>query len=161
MRLLGLHENIAEDQIRVERVACYLIKRRYRYIFIYLSVSRLTRSQRTTFDEALDPVPYRPTRKFTRVLGAQSVSTGHEGLYVDAGLAFGRSFRVSWGPGGQLAHIGGPLRCFCRCSNHVLLLTVLISSVIHVDIIPMAADEEVSQTQLYLFTLPEALFCSL
>jgi nuclear pore complex protein Nup98-Nup96 len=73
----------------------------------------LTRSQRTTFDESLDPVPYRPTRKFTRVLGAKSVSTGQEGSYVDAGLAFGRSFRVSWGPGGQLARIGGPSRFLC------------------------------------------------
>ena len=31
---------------------------------------------------------------------------GKENLYRDAGLAFGRSFRVGWGPGGTLVHLG-------------------------------------------------------
>ncbi|KAF8583009.1 hypothetical protein K439DRAFT_1412588 [Ramaria rubella] len=85
----------------------------------------LDKAERASFDHALDPEPYRPTRKFARVQGAQSVSAGQEGSYVDAGLAFGRSFRVSWGPGGQLARIGG-----------------VSSSIVHVDVVPMVADEE-------------------
>ncbi|KAF8515568.1 nuclear protein 96-domain-containing protein [Gautieria morchelliformis] len=102
----------------------------------------LDRAKRTTFDESLDPVPYRPTRKFTRALGAKSVSTGQEGSYVDAGLAFGRSFRVSWGPGGQLARIGGSSRFLCIVFISVHALILLTSSVINVDVIPMAAEEE-------------------
>lgn len=31
---------------------------------------------------------------------------GMEGYVIDAGLALGRSFRVGWGPGGTLVHLG-------------------------------------------------------
>ncbi|KAJ3039189.1 hypothetical protein HDV00_012512 [Rhizophlyctis rosea] len=37
---------------------------------------------------------------------SESVTVGKEGLVVDAGLAFGRSFRVGWGPGGKLIVAG-------------------------------------------------------
>jgi len=45
-----------------------------------------------------------------RIQACQSISVGKEGAYADAGLAFGRSFRVSWGPGGLLTRIEGPSR---------------------------------------------------
>lgn len=38
--------------------------------------------------------------------------TGNEDAIVDAGLSMGRSFRVGWGPGGTIVHLGsicGPL----------------------------------------------------
>lgn len=46
-----------------------------------------------------------PARKFVRVV-RDSLVEGKEELYRDAGLAFGRSFRVGWGPGGALVHLG-------------------------------------------------------
>jgi hypothetical protein len=36
----------------------------------------------------------------------KSVVTGQEGSHADAGLALGRSFRVGWGPGGTIVHLG-------------------------------------------------------
>ena len=35
-----------------------------------------------------------------------SAVKGAENTTVDAGLALGRSFRVGWGPGGTIAHVG-------------------------------------------------------
>lgn len=49
---------------------------------------------------------YRPSRKYARVDGAASQVAGSEGCYTDAGLAFGRSFRVGWGPEGSIVHLG-------------------------------------------------------
>lgn len=56
-----------------------------------------------------------------------SAVTGNEGLFADAGLALGRSFRVGWGPGGKLIHLGAlcgpytakyvPLYWFVRVCN--------------------------------------------
>ena len=62
--------------------------------------------QRASFAHDLEPAPYRPTRKYARVESSASSVTGTEGAFVDAGLAFGRSFRVGWGPGGTLVHLG-------------------------------------------------------
>ena len=59
--------------------------------------------QRTSFAQ---PRVQPPSRKYIRVASAASASASHEGIYEDAGLAFGRSFRVSWGPGGKLVHLG-------------------------------------------------------
>lgn len=42
----------------------------------------------------------------TVVLASKSVVQNQEGSVVDAGLALGRSFRVGWGPGGHLVHLG-------------------------------------------------------
>lgn len=50
---------------------------------------------------ALEP----PARKFVKI-AKESLVEGKESLYRDAGLAFGRSFRVGWGPGGMLVHLG-------------------------------------------------------
>jgi hypothetical protein len=33
---------------------------------------------------------------------ATSIAKGKEGIFVDAGLALGRSYRVGWGPKGEL-----------------------------------------------------------
>lgn len=46
-----------------------------------------------------------PARKFVKI-AKDSMGYGKENLYRDAGLAFGRSFRVGWGPGGTLVHLG-------------------------------------------------------
>ena len=54
----------------------------------------------------MDTTVLRPTRKYARIEITSSVANGNEGSYVDAGLAFGRSFRVGWGPGGKLVHPG-------------------------------------------------------
>lgn len=47
-----------------------------------------------------------PPRKYLRVSASASISAGQENIYIDAGLAFGRSFRVGWGPRDKLAHVG-------------------------------------------------------
>ncbi|KAI0822929.1 nuclear protein 96-domain-containing protein [Trametes gibbosa] len=62
--------------------------------------------QRASFAHDIEPEPYRPSRKYSRVESAASAFVGHENSYIDAGLAFGRSFRVGWGQGGTLAHLG-------------------------------------------------------
>ena len=46
-----------------------------------------------------------PARKFQKI-GKESIADGRENIYKDAGLALGRSFRVGWGPRGQLVHVG-------------------------------------------------------
>ena len=80
---------------------------------------------------------------------------------MDAGLAFGRSFRVSWGPGGQLARIGGPSRFLYHIYIPVHLLILLISSIIHVDVIPMATEDEVSDNQYSNYLQPPTFHFSL
>ena len=62
--------------------------------------------QRASFAHDIESVPYRPSRKYARVDQSDSAVNGSEGAVVDAGLAFGRSFRVGWGPGGTLVHLG-------------------------------------------------------
>ncbi|TEB34188.1 hypothetical protein FA13DRAFT_1729669 [Coprinellus micaceus] len=62
--------------------------------------------ERASFAHDIEPALIRPSRKYARVDVASSISKDKEGAYVDAGLAFGRSFRVGWGPGGKLAHSG-------------------------------------------------------
>ncbi|CAE6383898.1 unnamed protein product [Rhizoctonia solani] len=47
-----------------------------------------------------------PIRKYERVSNDKSVTKSFVGAYMDAGLALGRSFRVSWGPNGELVHLG-------------------------------------------------------
>ena len=53
-----------------------------------------------------DPNPLRSYRKYSRVELPMSITCGKEGSIVDSGLMLGRSFRVSWGPKGQLVHFG-------------------------------------------------------
>ncbi|EJF57390.1 hypothetical protein DICSQDRAFT_157411 [Dichomitus squalens LYAD-421 SS1] len=62
--------------------------------------------QRASFADDIEPEVYRPSRKYARVESSASAFVGREGAYVDAGLALGRSFRVGWGPGGLLLHLG-------------------------------------------------------
>ncbi|KAI9069844.1 hypothetical protein FKP32DRAFT_1586561 [Trametes sanguinea] len=62
--------------------------------------------QRASFAHDIEPEPYRPSRKYARVDSSASAFAGREGAYIDAGLALGRSFRVGWGPGGTLVHLG-------------------------------------------------------
>ncbi|QRV91192.1 nucleoporin [Ceratobasidium sp. AG-Ba] len=71
----------------------------------------LTRSgfpaSRNALPEAPKPiVEDLPLRKFERVENDKSVTKSFAGAYMDAGLALGRSFRVGWGPDGQLVHLG-------------------------------------------------------
>jgi nuclear pore complex protein Nup98-Nup96 len=47
-----------------------------------------------------------PLRKYERVSNEKSLTKSFSGAYMDAGLALGRSFRVSWGPNGELVHLG-------------------------------------------------------
>ncbi|KAJ3813268.1 nuclear protein 96-domain-containing protein [Lentinula aff. lateritia] len=57
---------------------------------------------RPSFAKDVQPALTRPTRKYTRVDSTMSVAVGAEDALADAGLSFGRSFRVGWGPGGVL-----------------------------------------------------------
>ncbi|KAF8830523.1 hypothetical protein HHX47_DHR2000839 [Lentinula edodes] len=57
---------------------------------------------RPSFAKDVQPTLTRPTRKYTRVDSTMSVAVGAEDALADAGLSFGRSFRVGWGPGGVL-----------------------------------------------------------
>ncbi|KAI0739083.1 nuclear protein 96-domain-containing protein [Daedaleopsis nitida] len=62
--------------------------------------------QRASFAHDVEPELYRPSRKYARVESSASAFVGRENAYIDAGLALGRSFRVGWGPGGTLVHLG-------------------------------------------------------
>jgi nuclear pore complex protein Nup98-Nup96 len=59
-----------------------------------------------TFTKNAPTTMSRPARKFTRVPPELSLTVGRDGNYHDLGLSMGRSFRVGWGPGGTIAHIG-------------------------------------------------------
>ncbi|KZT69972.1 hypothetical protein DAEQUDRAFT_668616 [Daedalea quercina L-15889] len=89
--------------------------------------------QRASFAQDLDPAPYRPTRKYARVESSASTVTGTEGAFVDAGLAFGRSFRVGWGPGGTLVHLGA------LCSPRSTSKRSANTSVLHKTVVPFVA----------------------
>lgn len=56
---------------------------------------------------ATDPAPFRPHRTYSRPPLADSATAGRERNLVDAGLALGRSFRVGWGPQGELVSLKG------------------------------------------------------
>jgi nuclear pore complex protein Nup98-Nup96 len=65
-------------------------------------------------------------------ISASAVAGCEDGL-VDAGLAFGRSFRVGWGPGGTLVHLGR----LCAASSQID--TSANSSVITKTTVPLFA----------------------
>ncbi|KAG6334962.1 hypothetical protein ID866_4118 [Astraeus odoratus] len=67
---------------------------------------RLDSQERASFAHDVDPPIYRPSRKYARVEISASAVAGNENALVDAGLTLGRSFRIGWGPGGTLAHLG-------------------------------------------------------
>ncbi|KAG5642363.1 hypothetical protein DXG03_002960 [Asterophora parasitica] len=67
---------------------------------------RIDSIERASFAHDMEPPIYRPSRKYARVGTSESAVVGNEGSVFDAGLALGRSFRVGWGPGGTLVHVG-------------------------------------------------------
>ncbi|THV04722.1 hypothetical protein K435DRAFT_746502 [Dendrothele bispora CBS 962.96] len=67
---------------------------------------RLESRERASFAYDIEPPSHRPSRKYARVESSASVVKETEDALTDAGLAFGRSFRVGWGPGGMMAHTG-------------------------------------------------------
>ncbi|EDR08209.1 uncharacterized protein LACBIDRAFT_297625 [Laccaria bicolor S238N-H82] len=92
---------------------------------------RFDSRERASFAHDIEPPLYRPSRKYARVEINSSIANGKEGIYVDAGLAMGRSFRVGWGPGGTLLHLGsicGPLSTSAISANSsVVTLTKILS----------------------------------
>ncbi|EIW69491.1 hypothetical protein TREMEDRAFT_62352 [Tremella mesenterica DSM 1558] len=62
--------------------------------------------KRTSFGEPQSPPRLRVPRKYARVPLEQCTVGGSEGIRADGGLALGRSFRCSWGPNGELVHLG-------------------------------------------------------
>ncbi|KAL1707103.1 nuclear protein 96-domain-containing protein, partial [Schizophyllum commune] len=91
---------------------------------------------RASFGHDVDLVPQRPSRKYARVSSAASAVAGCEGYYADAGLAMGRSFRVSWGPGGRLVHLGSLCAPSSRPSQSAN------SSVVTITKVPMSSSTE-------------------
>ncbi|KAF9525060.1 nuclear protein 96-domain-containing protein [Crepidotus variabilis] len=91
--------------------------------------------ERASFGHDIDPPAFRPSRKYARVDIKSSVANGSEGAYFDAGLALGRSFRVGWGPGGQLVHLGSlciPTSPLNTTSNSsIITLTKSLPSLVH------------------------------
>ncbi|KAF6764293.1 nucleoporin nup189 [Ephemerocybe angulata] len=89
---------------------------------------------RASFAQDIEPAVLRPTRKYARVEISSSIANGLEGAYVDAGLAYGRSFRVGWGPGGTLVHSGS------ICTPYASSVTSSNSSVITLTKTPFPAE---------------------
>ncbi|GAA5901438.1 uncharacterized protein JCM6883_000213 [Sporobolomyces salmoneus] len=55
----------------------------------------------------LDPSPFRPYRTYTRVPLTDSITRNSENNLVDSGLALGKSYRVGWGPEGEIISLRG------------------------------------------------------
>ncbi|KAK7031341.1 nuclear pore complex protein Nup98-Nup96 [Favolaschia claudopus] len=98
---------------------------------------RVDSKERASFAHDIEP-PYRPTRKYARVESSESAVVGSEAALVDAGLAFGRSFRVGWGPDGTLMHPGS------LCAPTSSIQNSANSSVIFKTKIPICASGELS-----------------
>ncbi|KAG9123969.1 DNA-directed DNA polymerase gamma mip1 [Ceratobasidium sp. 392] len=77
-----------------------------------------------------------PLRKYERVETDKSVTKSFTGAYMDAGLALGRSFRVGWGPDGQLVHLGK----ICGVAAKDVLPSS--PSVVHVTQVPLLSNPE-------------------
>lgn len=97
--------------------------------------------QRASFAHDIEPVPYRPSRKYARVDQSDSAVNGNDGAVVDAGLAFGRSFRVGWGPGGTLVHLGA------LCSPLSTLKTSANSSVVTITKVQIFSSEPEDESE--------------
>ncbi|KDQ58796.1 hypothetical protein JAAARDRAFT_34652 [Jaapia argillacea MUCL 33604] len=96
--------------------------------------------ERTSFAQDLESVPFRPTRKYARVDISASVVAGSEGALLDAGLSMGRSFRVGWGPGGTLVHLGR------LCGPFSEPKTTANSSIITKTVVPLV-DQHTTDTE--------------
>ncbi|TRM65718.1 nuclear protein 96-domain-containing protein [Schizophyllum amplum] len=95
--------------------------------------------ERASFAHDVALVPQRPSRKYARVASSASAVAGSEGSFADAGLAMGRSFRVGWGPGGTLVHLGS------LCAPSSQPSQSANSSVITLAKVPMTSSSEHSQ----------------
>ncbi|KAJ7695132.1 nuclear protein 96-domain-containing protein [Mycena rosella] len=93
---------------------------------------RFESKERASFAQDIEPPAYRPSRKYARVESSESVVTGNEAALVDAGLAFGRSFRVGWGPGGTLVYSGA------LCAPSTSAKTSANSSIISITKVPIS-----------------------
>ncbi|KAG6908251.1 hypothetical protein DXG01_005585 [Tephrocybe rancida] len=96
--------------------------------------------ERPSFAHDIEPPVYRPSRKYARVESSESAVQGGEGAYFDAGLAFGRSFRVGWGPGGTLVHLGS------LCGPSTTTKTSANSSTVNRTVFPLYADATAGPT---------------
>ncbi|KAF7309606.1 SNF2 family helicase [Mycena indigotica] len=99
---------------------------------------RFEPTQRASFAQDVDPPIYKPTRKYARVDRAESAVVGGEAAMVDAGLAFGRSFRVGWGPCGLLAHPG------TICAPNTPVKTTANTSTIFRTLAPIVNSDDLS-----------------
>ncbi|KAH7345325.1 nuclear protein 96-domain-containing protein [Rhizoctonia solani] len=82
-----------------------------------------------------------PVRKYERVPTEKSVTKSFAGAYMDAGLALGRSFRVSWGPNGELVHLGR----ICGVAEKDSLPSS--PSVVNVSKVPLLSNQEDVEVQ--------------
>ncbi|WWC85271.1 uncharacterized protein L201_000133 [Kwoniella dendrophila CBS 6074] len=82
----------------------------------------------------ISPPRLRQPRKYTRVTESESIAQGQEGIRSDAGLALGRSFRCSWGPNGELVHLGK----ICAPSTKI---TPEVNAVIHIEKVEILAGD--------------------
>lgn len=90
---------------------------------------RTVAQERASFAHDIEPVAFRPSRKYARVESSASIVNGAEDAVVDAGLAFGRSFRVGWGPSGNLVHLGqlcGPLSTRKHTANTSVVMKTAV-----------------------------------
>ncbi|AAW41481.2 nucleoporin nup189, putative [Cryptococcus deneoformans JEC21] len=103
--------------------------------------------KRTSFGETQISLPkLRQPRKYARVTEEESVAKGAEGLRVDAGLASGRSFRCSWGPNGELVHIGK----ICSPTESVRADTDAVVYIEKVEVLSEETEVETSKSQRLL-----------
>ncbi|KAJ7355529.1 nuclear protein 96-domain-containing protein [Mycena albidolilacea] len=98
---------------------------------------RFESKERASFAHDIEP-PYRPSRKYARVESSESAVTGNEASLVDAGLAFGRSFRAGWGPDGTLVHPGS------LCAPSTSIKTSANSSIISKTKVPICESSSLS-----------------
>jgi nuclear pore complex protein Nup98-Nup96 len=59
-------------------------------------------SQQASFGGSKVPTAPRPPVKIMRIASGDSVMKGSEATFADAGLTYGKSFRVGWGVGSQV-----------------------------------------------------------
>ncbi|KAI0792317.1 nuclear protein 96-domain-containing protein [Abortiporus biennis] len=85
--------------------------------------------QRASFAHDLEPAAFKPSRKYARIEFARSTPFMHESALIDSGLSLGRSFRVGWGPGGKLVHIGSLCAPSSKPSSPSTSSTVTVSTV--------------------------------
>ncbi|EJD51201.1 hypothetical protein AURDEDRAFT_149853 [Auricularia subglabra TFB-10046 SS5] len=80
--------------------------------------------------------------KFTRPKTVRSTGSGAEANVFDAGLAMGRSFRVSWGPGGRLVGAGRLAK-----ASESSIREPGLKSVVSVRRMPLASGDEASSPE--------------